>query len=195
MNLNLQDKKSFQQENKSQKYTQSSQVKNYYSELSKSEKNDLYTINKLAETYYVRGDFIEAIALCHLALKNQPNFAPVYKTLGNVLQAQNKIDAAIRAYLLAIKINPKFVEAIVNLGSMFYKKGQIDEAIITYRKAISLKPDIAAAYWNLGKVLEQEGRFYEAFFFQEKALEIQPGLVNNAQKNHQDSHFQKWHSQ
>ncbi|NET24870.1 tetratricopeptide repeat protein [Okeania sp. SIO1I7] len=195
MNLNLQDKKTFQQGNKSPNYTQSSQVKNYYSELWKFEENDVDDINKLAENYYNQGNFIEAIALCHRVLRNQPNFAPAYKTLGNILQAQNKVNAAIRAYSLAIKINPKFVEAIVNLGSMFYKKGQIDEAMITYRKAINLEPNMAAAYWNLGKILEQEGRFYEAFFFQEKALEIQPDLVNNAQKNYQDSLFKKWHSQ
>ena len=192
MNQNLQDKKTFQQNNKSQIYTELSQVKNNESELWKSEQDDVETINKLAETFYDRGNFTEAIALCHKALKKQASFAPVYKTLGNILQAQNKIDAAIRAYSLAIKINPNFIEAIVNLASMFYKKGQIDAAMITYRKAIKMKPDLAEAYWNLGKVLEQEGRFYEAFFFQEKALELQPSLVDSTQKNHQDSHFKKW---
>ncbi|MGD1701625.1 tetratricopeptide repeat protein [Dapis sp. BLCC M229] len=194
MNQNLQDKKTFKQNNKFQNYTELSQVKNDYSELWKYEQNDVYTINNLAETYYNQGNFTEAITLCHKALKKQANFAPVYKTLGNILQAQNKIDAAIRAYSLAIKINPNFIEALVNLASMFYKKGQIDAAMINYRKAIKMKPDLAVAYWNLGKVLEQEGRFYEAFFFQEKALEIQPSLVNHTQNNHQDSHFQKWHN-
>lgn len=194
MNQNLQDKKTFQQNNKSQNYTELSQVKNDYSELWKDQQDDVDTINKLAETYYNKGNFREAIDLCHKALKKQANFAPVYKTLGNALQAQNKIDAAIRAYSLAIKINPNFIEALVNLASMFYKKGQIDAAMITYRKAIKMKPDLAVAYWNLGKVLEQEGRFYEAFFFQEKALELQPSLVDNNQNNHQDSHFKKWNN-
>ncbi|MCL2930876.1 MAG: tetratricopeptide repeat protein [Trichodesmium sp. MAG_R03] len=192
MNQNLQDKKTFQQNNKSQNYTELSQVKNDDLEFWKSEQDDVDAINRLAETYYSHGNFTSAIALCHKALKKQANFAPVYKTLGNILQAQNKIDAAIRAYSLAIKINPNFIEAIVNLASMCFKQGQIDAAIINYRKAITMKPDLAVAYWNLGKVLEQEGRFYEAFFFQEKALEIQPSLVYNNHNNHQDSHFQKW---
>ncbi len=194
MNQNLQDKKIFQQNNKSQNYTELSQTKSNDSELSKYEQDDVDTINKLADTYYNRGNFTEAMALCHKALKEQANFAPVYKTLGNILQAQNQIDAAIRAYSLAIKINPNFIEAIVNLASMFYKKGQIDAAMINYRKAIKMKPDLAEAYWNLGKVLEQEGRFYEAFFFQEKALQLQPSLVDNTQNNHQHSHFQKWNN-
>jgi len=194
MNQNLQDKKTFQQKNKSQNYTELSQVKNNYSELLTYEQDDIDAINKLAETFYNQGNFTEAIAVCHKGLKKEANFAPVYKTLGNILQAQNKIDAAIRAYSLAIKINPNFIEAIVNLASMFYKKGQIDAAMITYRKAIKMKPDLAEAYWNLGKVLEQEGRFYEAFFFQEKALELQPSLFDNTQNNHQDSHFKKWNN-
>ena len=194
MNQNLQDKKTFQQNNKSQNSTELIQVKNDYSELWKYEQDDVDTINDLAETYYNKGNFTEAIALCHKALKEQANFAPVYKTLGNILQAQNKIDAAIRAYSLAIKINPNFIEALVNLASMFYKKGQIDAAMITYRKAIKMKPDLAEAYWNLGKVLEQEGRFYEGFFFQEKALELQPSLVDNNQNNHQESNFKKWNN-
>lgn len=194
MNQNLQDKKTFEQNNKSQNHTELSQVKKHYSELWKYEQDDVDTINKLAENYYNQKNFTLAIALCHKALKKQANFAPVYKTLGNILQAQNKIDAAIRAYSLAIKINPNFSEAIVNLASMFYKKGQIDAAMINYRKAITIKPDLAVAYWNLGKVLEQEGRFDEAFFFQEKALELQPSLVDKTQNNHQDSHFKKWNN-
>ncbi|MEM1171165.1 MAG: tetratricopeptide repeat protein [Cyanobacteria bacterium P01_H01_bin.35] len=194
MNQNLQDKKTFQRNNKFQIYTELSQVKNDDLELWNYEEDDVDTINKFAETYYNKGNFTEAIALCHKALKKQANYAPVYKTLGNALQAQNKIDAAIRAYSLAIKINPNFIEAIVNLASMFYKKGQIDAAMINYRKAIKMKPDLGVAYWNLGKVLEQEGRFYEAFFFQEKALELQPSLVDNTQNNHQDSHFKKWNN-
>ncbi|MGD1804971.1 tetratricopeptide repeat protein [Dapis sp. BLCC M126] len=194
MNQNLQYKKTFQQNDKSQNHSELSQVKNDYSELWKYEQDDVNAINKLAETYYNQENFTEAIALCHKALKEQANFAPVYKTLGNILQAQNKIDAAIRAYSLAIKINPNFIEVLVNLASMFYKKGQIDAAMITYRKAIKIKPDLAEAYWNLGKVLEQEGRFYEAFFFQEKALELQPSLVNNTQNDRQHSHFKKWNN-
>ena len=194
MNVGLKDKKYFKNHNKFQNNAESSEAKKSYQELFNPEKYDIDTINKLAESYYNQGNFTEAIALCHKALKKQANFAPVYKTLGNILQAQNKIDAAIRAYSLAIKINPNFFEALVNLASMFYKKGQIDAAMINYRKAIKIKPDLAVAYWNLGKVLEQEGRFYEAFFFQEKALEIQPSLVDNTQNNHQDSHFQKWHN-
>ena len=114
MNQNLQDKNTFQQNNKSQNYSELSQVTNYYSELSKYAQDHVDTINKLAETYYNKRNFTSAIALCHKALKKQANFAPVYKTLGNILQAQNKIDAAIRAYSLAIKINPNFIEAIVN---------------------------------------------------------------------------------
>ncbi len=194
MNVGLKDKKYFQHHNQSQNNAESTEVKKSYQELLKLEKDDIDAINNLAETYYNKGNFTAAIALCHKALKKQANFAPVYKTLGNALQAQNKIDAAIRAYSLAIKINPNFIEALVNLASMFYKKGQIDAAMINYRKAIQMKPDLAVAYWNLGKVLEQEGRFYEAFFFQEKALELQPSLVDHTQNNHQYSHFKKWNN-
>ncbi|MEB3343717.1 tetratricopeptide repeat protein [Okeania sp.] len=189
MNQNLQYQKTLAN-NKLQNHTELSVVKNDGLESEKDEQDDVNAINKLAENYYNQGNFMEAIALCQQALKKQANFAPVYKTLGNILQAQNKIDAAIRAYSLAIKINPNFFEAIVNLGSMFYKKGQIDTAMINYRKAIKIKPDLAVAYWNLSKVLEEEGRFYEAFYLQEKALQIQPSLIDN----YQDSNFKKWNS-
>ena len=52
MNQNLQDKKTFEQNNKSQNYTELSQVKKHYSELWKYEQDDVDTINKLAENYY-----------------------------------------------------------------------------------------------------------------------------------------------
>ena len=90
MNQNLQDKKTFQQNNKSQSYTELSQVKNDDLEFWKSEQDGVDAIHKLAETYYNQGNFTSAIYLCQKVLKKQANFAPVYKTLGNILQAQNK---------------------------------------------------------------------------------------------------------
>ena len=50
------------------------------------------------------------IAAFYQGLRQQPNFAVAYKTLGNILQAQGKIDAAMRAYSKAIEFDANFVE-------------------------------------------------------------------------------------
>ena len=66
-------------------------------------------LNKLAEVYYAQQKYVEAIAQCYQTLRHQPDFAAAYKTLGNILQAQGKTDAAIRAYSKAIEFDPNFV--------------------------------------------------------------------------------------
>ncbi|MGB3514575.1 MAG: tetratricopeptide repeat protein [Microcoleaceae cyanobacterium] len=129
-----------------------------------------------AELYYAQGQLKEAIAYCRQALNLQPDWAPTYVTLANILQAQGQISEAIKLYYRAIQLNPDLAQAHVNLGSMFYRQGKLEEAIASYRKAIHLQPYLAPAYWNLAKVLQQLGKSDEAIASQRKALELNPSL-------------------
>ncbi len=130
--------------------------------------------NQQAERYYQNGMWTEAVALCHQLIQIQPNFAPVYKTLGNALQAQGKLEAAMRAYNRALVLHPEFAAIHANKGSIFYQKGQFDEAISYYQKALDLQPDLAGVYWNLEKVFKEQGRGEEATDSQKRALELNP---------------------
>jgi protein O-GlcNAc transferase len=126
-----------------------------------------------AETDYAQGNFTAAIAACHQAIQQQPDWAPAYVTMGNAQQAQNQIEAAIRSYLKALELNSNLPQAHVNLGSMYYKQGQLDQAIAAYQQGIRLKPDFAVAYWNLAQVFRQQGKEQQAHLAQQKAVELQ----------------------
>ncbi len=146
------------------------------SSFSSSQTPNFETLTQQAELYYAQGQLSEAIACCREALSLQPNWAPTYVTLANILQAQGKISEAINLYYQAIEFNPDLSQAHVNLGSMFYRQGKLEEAIACYRKAIQLQPEMAVAYWNLAKVWQKMGKSEEAIASQQKALELNPSL-------------------
>ncbi len=143
---------------------------------SDSQTPNFQTLTQQAELYCSKGQLSEAIACCHQALNLQPDWAPAYVTLANILQAQGQISQAISLYYRAIEINPDLPQAHINLGSMFYRQGRFSEAIASYQKAIHLQPYLAPAYWNLAKVLEQLDKWDEAIASQQKALELNPSL-------------------
>ncbi|MGL4498872.1 MAG: tetratricopeptide repeat protein, partial [Planktothrix sp.] len=76
-----------------------------------------------AEAYYLQGELDSALTICHQLIQIQPDFAPSYKFLGNLLQALGKREAAIRAYQRAIALCPEFAEAHGNLGTLYYQQG------------------------------------------------------------------------
>ncbi|MCT7959554.1 tetratricopeptide repeat protein [Laspinema sp. D1] len=131
-------------------------------------------INQQAERYYQDGKWTEAVALCHQLIQIQPNFAPIYKTLGNSLQAQGKLEAAMRAYHRALLLNPEFAEVYANQGTIFYQIGELDSAILCYQKALTLQPNWPGVYWNLGKVFKEKGQVDEGTEYQKKALNLNP---------------------
>ncbi|MGD1806199.1 tetratricopeptide repeat protein [Dapis sp. BLCC M126] len=149
---------------------------NTHSSFSSSQTPNFEALTQQAELYYAQGQLSEAIACCRQALSLQPNWAPTYVTLANILQAQGQISEAISLYYQAIEFNPDLSQAHVNLGSMFYRQGKLEEAIGCYRKAIQLQPEMAAAYWNLAKVWQRLGKSDEAIASQQKALELNPSL-------------------
>ncbi|WP_254566915.1 tetratricopeptide repeat protein [Oscillatoria sp. HE19RPO] len=130
--------------------------------------------NQQAERYYQEGKWTEAAALCHQLIQIQPNFAPIYKTLGNILQAQGKLEAAMRAYHRALVLNPEFAEVHANQGTIYYQIGQFEAAVSCYQKALTLQPNWAGVYWNLGKVFKAQGRLNEATEYQKAALNLNP---------------------
>ena len=126
-----------------------------------------------AEISYTQGNLTTAIALVHRAIQQHPHWALAYVTMGNIQQAQNQVEAAIRSYLKALALDSSLPQAHINLGSMYYKKGAVDQAISAYQQGIRLKPDFAAAYWNLAIAFRQQGNQQQADLAQQKAIELQ----------------------
>ncbi|MDJ0555554.1 MAG: tetratricopeptide repeat protein [Microcoleaceae cyanobacterium MO_207.B10] len=142
--------------------------------LTNSPQSAAENFHKKAETYVAERKFDEAIASCELAIKIEQNYAPAYKTLGNVCQAKGKLDEAEKWYKKALEIQSDWPEVYANIGSLYAKQKKWQAAISYYQKAVAIKPYFAGAYRNMGKVWLQLGNQESAMECQYQALSIEP---------------------
>src|ERR1700733_13242638 len=115
-----------------------------------------------AETLYtqiIRTDRPENQAT---VLKHHPGMARVNYNLGNILQAQRRLDEAVACYRQAVRIDPAHVWAHNNLGIALKELGQYQEAAESFREAGHLRPDYVDSHYNLGVCLMDQGRLPEA---------------------------------
>ena len=129
--------------------------------------------NDRAQSFLKQKKFDEAKAACEQALKNQPDFAPACKTMGNILQTQGQSDAAWQWYSKAVEIQPDFAEAYTNMGTLYAQRQDWQEAIAYFQKAIALKPDLAPAHRNLARAYEKIGQIEAAAESRQQALSLE----------------------
>lgn len=118
-----------------------------------------------------------AIALLEQAATSAPS-AAAYGSLGNVLQARGRLDAAVVAYRKALALKADFAEGHNNLATALHGQGLLDEAVASYRKAVDLKPDYVDAHSNLGVALQAQGHMEAAIASYRRTIELKPDFVN-----------------
>jgi tetratricopeptide (TPR) repeat protein len=128
-----------------------------------------------------RGLIDEAASEARAIIRDHPDSAPPYFTLGQVASIKSEWDKAIAKFSKALELDPEFAEAHAGVGNALEKKGLLDQAIDAYRQAIRVKPDFALAHHNLGLVLDRQGLPHEAFEAYLQALRLEPG---NAERRH-----------
>jgi tetratricopeptide (TPR) repeat protein len=72
--------------------------------------------------------------------------------LGQRLQAEGDLLAAMEAYRNAIVLNPEFAEAYSSLGETFEQDGALNEAVLAYKMALRFKPDLTQAAESLDRL-------------------------------------------
>ncbi|NET30942.1 MAG: tetratricopeptide repeat protein [Cyanothece sp. SIO1E1] len=97
--------------------------------------------------------------------------------LGNILQKQGKLAAAIETYQQALSLKPDFAEAHNNLATALLKQGKLEAATRAYQHALLLKPDFALAHFYLGEALKRQGKLTAAIQSYQQALKINPNLA------------------
>jgi len=107
-------------------------------------------------------DYRAAAAEFGLVQRNVPHFHRGYTAMGQVLEADMNVGAAIGQYLRAIRLNPASVEAHYHLAGAYRRLRQYDKAADHYRRAISLRPNYVSAYNKLAEMLNQQGQVDEA---------------------------------
>ncbi len=130
-------------------------------------------INTLVNFFH-SGLMIEAEQSCNKLLQAYPQSLVVINILGAVLQAQGKLQEAVKIYEKAIQLKPDFAEAYFNRGNALKEIGQLELAVESYEKAIQFKPDYAMAYSNRGNILQELGQLTRAIESHDEAIQLKP---------------------
>jgi tetratricopeptide (TPR) repeat protein len=99
------------------------------------------TLNNYATSLKKLGRMGDAEQVFKLALTMNPKDSEVLFNLGNLYNAENKLELARNKYLEALQIKPDFAEAHYNLGLIFSKLGDNAKAVTHLEKFLELSPN------------------------------------------------------
>jgi len=118
----------------------------------------------------------EALAR-HNVEKNPSDFEAHYN-LAAMLQAKDKLEAAIREYELAVRLRPEDAAANNALGAALVAAEHPEQAVGYLQTALKARPDYFEAHYNLGFALAGQNDFAGAAEHFRLALQLQPEDAN-----------------
>ncbi|HUY33777.1 MAG TPA: tetratricopeptide repeat protein [Pirellulales bacterium] len=123
------------------------------------------------------GDFARAEQAYRQFLAVEPSNAEVWYLLGQVGQAQGRLDEALASYQQAVAIKPDFAAAHNSLGIAHVGRRRLDDAAAAFERAARTSPDFAHAHNNLGNVRKEQGRLDEALACYQHAVRLKPDFA------------------
>jgi tetratricopeptide (TPR) repeat protein len=118
----------------------------------------------------------EALAR-HNVEKNPADFEAHYN-LAAMLQAKDKLDAAITEYELAVRLRPEDAAANNALGAALVSAGHPERGVGYLQTALKARPDYFDAHYNLGIALASQNNFEGASKQFQLASQLQPNDAN-----------------
>ena len=100
---------------------------------------------------------------------------------GQILEEDEDLDGAEKAYLKALALQPHFAEAYFSLGNVLRERDRLGVAEQAYRTCVAQDPAFSAGWYNLAEVLEAKGDSQGAIQSLTRAVEIAPSFA--------DAHF------
>lgn len=88
--------------------------------------------------------------VCSQAIRKNPNYAPVYNTMGLISAELGDLSQAAQSFGKARSLDSKFFEAHMNYAAVNLQFRGFEEAVKAYQAAISLKPNDYEAHLGLG---------------------------------------------
>jgi tetratricopeptide (TPR) repeat protein len=110
------------------------------------------TFAQLADAYRRRGEFAQAIRICHEGLGHYPAYASGYMVLGRAYQEQGDLAAAREAFRRVLHCDPENVLAYCALGEIAEAENAAADALTAYQNALVFHPfakDVRAAVARL----------------------------------------------
>ena len=101
---------------------------------------------ELANKFFERGKYPEALAVYQLMLTYAPNVPAIHKALGDIAFERNQPDLAIEHYNTSLQIRPSYSAAEFGLGKTYHRlKNDKDQALAHYLKYLEINPKGSAA--------------------------------------------------
>ncbi len=120
---------------------------------------------------------LQAALARHNVEKNPRDFEAHYN-LAAMLQAKDKLEAAIREYELAVRLRPEDAAANNALGAALVAAEHPEQAVGYLQTALKARPNYFEAHYNLGFALAGQNDFAGAAEHFRLALQLQPEDAN-----------------
>lgn len=113
---------------------------------------------KIANSYYRKGDYQNAMSMYHECYKNNNQNTWVCFRLANSYSLLNKNKKALEFYQKVLDIEPDNFHAINNMGSIYYKLGDYNKSRELWTSLTNSHPEFTKAQLNLSHLekLEQQ---------------------------------------
>ena len=115
-----------------------------------------------------------ASANCNRAIGLNNQLAPVYATLGRVLEARGQHDLALEQFQHALTLEPRNSDALLGEALTFETLGRLKDAEEIYRRGSALRPDYWDGYMQLGNFYFRQNRFADAVAPLKRVIELTP---------------------
>ncbi len=112
---------------------------------------------------------LEAIADAH------PDFAPVWRQLGDSYRKKGDLDRAEEAYAACLEIQPGDLQPLMALAGVKLETKDVGGAVALYRQVLARDPSHFNAHMKLGRVLLSQGDYRDATDTLIAALSLRPG--------------------
>ena len=126
-----------------------------------------------------KNQFAMAIKNFEQAVEIYPRFTNAWFALGTVLQRQDKVDAARKAYLQATSIDSKFLPPYFSLASMAYKENNWPEVLILTGHIL----DLDSMNHVSGYILDLDPMDYTEAYFYNAAANFNLNRFEDAEKS------------
>jgi tetratricopeptide (TPR) repeat protein len=104
----------------------------------------------LANYYYGRQEWDQAIAEYAQATEINPDYSPPYNTLGYAQRSLGNYSEAEKAFQQYIELIPDEPNPYDSYAELLMKMGRFEESIANYEKALSKNPNFVASYVGIG---------------------------------------------
>jgi tetratricopeptide (TPR) repeat protein len=116
----------------------------------------------LANAYFARQNYENAVQELQKAIELAPNFPPAYNSLGYAYRPVGNYAEAEKAFKKYIELVPKDPNPYDSYAELLMKTGRFDESIAQYRKALSIDPHFVASHYGIASDLTFQGKHSQA---------------------------------